>query len=1049
MDLASLNIEVKSTGVAASARALDSLIKVAASGDMVIRNVASSLNYLRGQDFTSFAKNIQSISNVLRGTTGGFKEFVTSASSLNKVSTSFTSIATATEKLSGNSAGLSAIADQLDRIKNSLVEMKGSTGTISRLNAGNVNVRSGGGGVSRPESTDLTQTQNRIISQLEREAYLVNHTKAQWLEYRAAQAGVTTQAQTYINTLRQTTQATNTLGMTQKGYNASLRGVPAQFTDIIVSLQGGQAPLTVLLQQGGQLKDMFGTVGNAVKALGGYLLKLLLNPVILAIAAIGTISYALYKGSQEMSEFAKATALTNGYIGISKGQFADLSREVAGSTGNISGAAEVLTTLAASGKVSNQNLGVLAKGVMDFSKATGKSVAESAKAFIELAEKPASSVRELDKQYHFLTASVYKQIIALEKQGRVQEAAALAQSELAKAAKNMNEKVTENLGSLERFGRGAIELFTDLKNTLLSIGREQTTQQKIWDINLKKNEQFAEIEKERADIAKRNQGASDAMQAKNNAYFKEQYDARKKIIAGYDAELSKINTKSDAEAKAAAEKATLLRKEEDLKRKIEQESKGTKTDPILEKIKNLQQSTAAWGVELQAAKSVFGVTVGIAQEETEVTKWKKKSAELAKEIEQTTDDRLKKELLSAKTVADEIIFYSDLNKELKEANDFGKQYAENHKKISEEADSLLNKYGGELVAIERASDIEQQRIRNNALLVDSAGQLIDAEQKLTAAKKATIIADATGDPVAKINAEYQARLLAIQQLGLAEADALRAKDALNTEFEAKRVAALQQQFSQNSILNKMMVDGVNALTGAMSTQIAGLLAGTVSLRDAMNSLGMTILNSVIKNIIDWGVKKLWLMGVEETAAVAATGMLAAQTTAAIAAGATLSTASALQGAAVTAAWTPAAIAASIATFGGASITGGAAYNLALLEGVAASRAASLPMKDNGGYIPAGSSAIVGEYGGEAIVSGPASVISRRETMNAMGGSGTPQVNITVQNNAGVSVEQSIDSEGNILLVLEKVLPNILSSQAGNPKSALNKSLGNVWQMNRA
>ena len=47
-------------------------------------------------------------------------------------------------------------------------------------------------------------------------------------------------------------------GQTAKQTAAALRGVPAQITDIVVSLQGGQAPMTVFLQQGGQLKDMFG-----------------------------------------------------------------------------------------------------------------------------------------------------------------------------------------------------------------------------------------------------------------------------------------------------------------------------------------------------------------------------------------------------------------------------------------------------------------------------------------------------------------------------------------------------------------------------------------------------------------------------------------------------------------------------------------------------------------------------------------------------------------------------------------------------------------------
>ena len=62
-------------------------------------------------------------------------------------------------------------------------------------------------------------------------------------------------------------------GMSTAQMNAALRGVPAQFTDIVVSLQSGQNPLTVFLQQGGQLKDMFGGAGNAARALGGYIVS--------------------------------------------------------------------------------------------------------------------------------------------------------------------------------------------------------------------------------------------------------------------------------------------------------------------------------------------------------------------------------------------------------------------------------------------------------------------------------------------------------------------------------------------------------------------------------------------------------------------------------------------------------------------------------------------------------------------------------------------------------------------------------------------------------
>jgi len=74
--------------------------------------------------------------------------------------------------------------------------------------------------------------------------------------------------------LDQVNASLDRMGMSAKATAAAMRGVPAQFTDIITSLQGGQAPMTVLLQQGGQLKDMFGGVGNAARALSTYVLGL-------------------------------------------------------------------------------------------------------------------------------------------------------------------------------------------------------------------------------------------------------------------------------------------------------------------------------------------------------------------------------------------------------------------------------------------------------------------------------------------------------------------------------------------------------------------------------------------------------------------------------------------------------------------------------------------------------------------------------------------------------------------------------------------------------
>ncbi|UBM27693.1 phage tail length tape measure family protein [Pseudomonas sp. p1(2021b)] len=79
-------------------------------------------------------------------------------------------------------------------------------------------------------------------------------------------------------------------GMTAKATAAALRGVPAQFTDIFTSIAAGQPIMMVALQQGGQLKDMFGGIIPAAKALGGYILGLV-NPLTVSAVAAAALGY--------------------------------------------------------------------------------------------------------------------------------------------------------------------------------------------------------------------------------------------------------------------------------------------------------------------------------------------------------------------------------------------------------------------------------------------------------------------------------------------------------------------------------------------------------------------------------------------------------------------------------------------------------------------------------------------------------------------------------------------------------------------------------------
>ncbi|HDS8496216.1 TPA: phage tail length tape measure family protein [Klebsiella aerogenes] len=94
----------------------------------------------------------------------------------------------------------------------------------------------------------------------------------------------------------------------------AMRMIPAQMTDIVVGLSTGQSPFMVLMQQGGQLKDMFGGIGPAIKGVGTYVMGLV-NPYSVAAAAVGLLTYAVYQNRQEIDAATKIATTSLGANG--------------------------------------------------------------------------------------------------------------------------------------------------------------------------------------------------------------------------------------------------------------------------------------------------------------------------------------------------------------------------------------------------------------------------------------------------------------------------------------------------------------------------------------------------------------------------------------------------------------------------------------------------------------------------------------------------------------------------------------------------------------
>lgn len=265
-------------------------------------------------------------------------------------------------------------------------------------------------------------------------------------------------------------------GNTAKQTAAALRGVPAQFTDIAVSLQGGQAPLTVLLQQGGQLKDMFGGIAPAAKALGGYVLGLV-NPFTLAAAAVAALGLAYYKGSEEADAYNEALILSGNVAGTSASQLSDMARQVSATVGTTGAAAEVLSKLAGNGKIASESFGQITEAALQMEKATGQAIDETIAEFAKIAKDPVAAAKELNDQYHFLTASVYSQIVALKEQGDTVGAAKLLTDTYASTIETRTGEITQNLGIIERGWNAVRDAAKGALDATKEIGRTQTLEQ--------------------------------------------------------------------------------------------------------------------------------------------------------------------------------------------------------------------------------------------------------------------------------------------------------------------------------------------------------------------------------------------------------------------------------------------------------------------------------------------------------------------------------------------------------------------------------------------
>lgn len=274
--------------------------------------------------------------------------------------------------------------------------------------------------------------------------------------------------------LQQTTPLIEKVGVSSAQTAAAMRQLPAQFSDIVVSLQGGQAPLTVLLQQGSQIKDSFGGIGAAAQALGRYVTALI-TPLTIGAAVLGAFGLATYQGSQESQAYAKAIILTGNAVGKTTSDLQIMAAAIARTTGTQGQAAEALAAAIQSGKIAASSIESVSTAAVSMSRVLGTSIEDAVKSFEKLAEEPAKASAKLNEQFHYLNLTTYERIRVLEEQGRKEEAAALAQTTYANAATQQMKRIEAQTGVLATAWRMLAHDAKEAWDRMQGLGRPKTS----------------------------------------------------------------------------------------------------------------------------------------------------------------------------------------------------------------------------------------------------------------------------------------------------------------------------------------------------------------------------------------------------------------------------------------------------------------------------------------------------------------------------------------------------------------------------------------------
>jgi hypothetical protein len=315
-----------------------------------------------------------------------------------------------------------------------------------------------------------------FATRIEKMAGSIGKSRHELLAMEAAELNLTARLGPAIAKIAEFDARTGQLGKSVFGTKNQLLTLHYTLSDVVASLASGISPLTILLQQGGQVYDAFGnSFTNIFKTIGT-----LITPARLAIgglaAAVGTFAYAAYHGAQQSKEFADAVVLTGNFAGVTESRFNAMAKAISASGQvSISSAREFGQAIVATGEIGPAVLEKAIEASARYGAATGKNAKEVATDFASMGTDVAKWATDHNRQLNFVTAAQLEHIRVLQEQGKTVAAQSLVYDLLNERFR----KLEPNLGTLDRLLRGTTNVWHEFWNAAFDVGRTETIDQKI------------------------------------------------------------------------------------------------------------------------------------------------------------------------------------------------------------------------------------------------------------------------------------------------------------------------------------------------------------------------------------------------------------------------------------------------------------------------------------------------------------------------------------------------------------------------------------------